>query len=131
MSLVATRAPRLGNLVKYEEAAQHGFTREAVTVNTAAAQDLKIGSVLGKITANGKYTISDPAAIDGSEVAAAVVLENISTAIATDITVTVMVRGSAILGRDALVFDVAHSAGEIATVEAELAALNILVRTQV
>lgn len=42
-----------------------------------AGQNLVTGSVLGKITASGKYTLHDNAAIDGSEVAAAVLLTSV------------------------------------------------------
>ena len=131
MATIATRAPRLGNLVKAEQLVEHGYCREAVTVNITAGAALSVGSVLGKITASGKYTTSDPAAVDGSEVAAAICLENVTVAAATDTTVTVLIRGAAIVGRDAIVYDVAHDATEAATAEAELEALGILVRTQV
>lgn len=131
MALVATRAPRLGNLVKAEQLVEHGFCREAVTVNITGGATLSVGSVMGKVTADGKYLQSDAAAIDGSEVAAAVCLENKTIADGVDTEIAVMVRGSAILARDALVYDVAHDAGQKTTVESELEALGILVRTQV
>ena len=131
MATIATRAPRLGNLVKAEQLVEHGYCRELVTVNITAGGDVTVGSVLGKVTADGKYTYSDPAAVDGTEVAAAICLENKTIAAATDTPVTVLIRGAAIVGRDAIVYDVAHDATEAATAEAELEALGILVRTQV
>lgn len=45
-------------------------SREEVTV--VSGQNLVGGAVVGKITASGKYKIYDNAAVDGSEVAAAV-----------------------------------------------------------
>ncbi len=45
------------------------YTRETITV---AAGTLEPGTVLGKITASGKYGAHDPAAIDGTETAVAV-----------------------------------------------------------
>ena len=45
------------------------YTRETITV---AAGTLEPGTVLGKITASGKYAAHDPAAVDGTETAVAV-----------------------------------------------------------
>lgn len=42
------------------------------TVTLISGQNLTAGTVLGKITASGKYTLHNNAASDGSEVAAAV-----------------------------------------------------------
>lgn len=131
MALISTRKPLLGNVVKHEYAREHGFCREVVTVNIADATELSNGSVLGKVTATGKYTVSDPAAVDGSEVAAAIVVENKSVAAATDTEVAVMVRGPAIVTQSGLVFDVAHDAGQIATAVGEIESLGIVVRTAV
>lgn len=131
MAFVGSRAPRLGNLVKAETMIEHGFCREAVTVNVASATDLSVGSVLGKVTATGKYVPRDPAGVDGSEVAAAVVIENKSVAATTDTDVAVIVRGPAIVAKDALVFDVAHDAAQTATAISEIEALGVVVRTQV
>ena len=131
MSLISTRKPLLGNLVKHEYAREHGFCREVVTVNVAADTELSVGSVLGKVTATGKYLPSDPAAVDGSEVAAAIVVENKSVAATTDTEVAVIVRGPAIIAKQALVFDVEHDAGQIATAVAEIQSLGVVVREQV
>lgn len=131
MALINTRKPLLGNVVKHEYAREHGFCREVVTVNIADATELVNGSVLGKVTATGKYTVSDPAATDGSEVAAAIVVENKSVAAATDTEVAVLVRGPAIVVEGGLVFDVAHDAGQIATAVGEIESLGIVVRKQV
>ena len=132
MALVATRKKTLGNVLKYETASEHGYCREVVTVNTVGATELSVGSVVGKITASGKYVPRDPAAVDGSEVSAGMVTENKSVAAATDTEVAVIVRGPSILAEGGLVFDVAHDAGQTATAIAELNALNgVIVRTSV
>jgi|SRR5215212_1177451 hypothetical protein len=47
-----------------------GRSREQITVITG--QNLAAGTVVGKITASGKYTILAPAAVDGSQTAAGV-----------------------------------------------------------
>lgn len=132
MSLVATRKKTIGNVVKHEYAKEHGFCREVVTVNTAGATELSVGSVVGKITASGKYVPRDPDAVDGSQVSAGIVTENKSVLAATDTDVSVLVRGPAILANGGLVFDVTHDAGEQATAIAELQSLdNVIVRTSV
>jgi hypothetical protein len=46
------------------------ISRDTVTLVTG--QNRKVGDVLGRITATGKYKIYDNAAVDGSEVAAAI-----------------------------------------------------------
>lgn len=46
------------------------FSRESFTL--ISGQNLKAGTVLGKITASGKYTILAPAAADGSQNAIAI-----------------------------------------------------------
>lgn len=128
MPLVATSTQRLGNLVKEEFWPTHGWCRQVVTVNIATGRDVKLGTVLGKVTADGKFKDVDPAAVDGSQDGAAVVLFDTTVASATDTEVTVAVRGPMILSRDALIYEVAHDATQKAAVEADLAALDILVR---
>ncbi len=50
------------------------------SVTLAAGQGvLKVGAVLGKVTADGKYKLVDAAAVDGSEVALLVLAEEIDT----------------------------------------------------
>jgi hypothetical protein len=128
MALIATRKPLLGNVLKHEYSPEHGYCREVVTVNVAAATELSNGSVLGKVTATGKYVPRDPDAVDGSEVAAAVVVENKSVTATTDTDVAVIVRGPAILATTGLVFDVAHDATQQAAAISEIEALGIVVR---
>lgn len=128
MAKIGTSPLHLSNVVKHEYATDHGYCRETGVVNVASETALTVGSVLGKVTATGKYIPSDPAAVDGSEVAAAVVLENITVPATTDTDVTLLVRGAAIVTAKGLVFDVAHDATQTATAHSELEALGILVR---
>ncbi len=46
------------------------------------------GTVLGKITASGKYTICDGAAVDGSEAPAEILLEDVDATLADAVGVT-------------------------------------------
>jgi hypothetical protein len=128
MALVAQRKPLISNLLKHEYGSDHGFCRETVTANIRAGADLSVGSVLGKVTATGKYTLHNPVATDGSEVAAAVVLANTTVAAATDTDVSVIVRGPSVLRKQSLVWDNAQDAGQQATAIAEIEALGIVVR---
>src|SRR5574343_568751 len=47
------------------------------TVTLITGQNIKSGTVLGKITASGKYTLHNNAASDGSEVAVAISLNDV------------------------------------------------------
>lgn len=124
MSVIATEKARLSNLVKYEEGGPNYFSRDEVTI--LSGETVNIGSVLGKVTASGKYVLSDADAVDGSQAAAAVALQNLGT-VAADTPCIVMVR-DAILGREALVWHANNDAAEITIAEGELAALGIIVR---
>lgn len=130
--IIATENFRLSNLVKHEYEPSLKFCRENVTVNEAAAKEYLIGTVLGKVTATGKYKISVQTATDGSEVPAAVVLEDKSIAATTDTKVVVMVRGAAILSRDKLILDATfNTQAEKDFVYASLEAKNILTSTTI
>lgn len=128
MALVAQRKPLISNLIKHEYASEHGFCRETVVLNLATGADVSVGSVLGKVTATGKYELHSPAAVDGSEVAAAVVIENKTVAATTDTEIAVVVRGPLILRKQSLVWDNAQDAGQQATAIGEIEALGIVVR---
>ena len=129
MALVAVRKPLLGNLLKSEYAANLGYCREVVTLTVAGGAELSVGSVLGNEA--GTYVLRDPAGSDGAEVSAAIVVENKTLADGEATEVAVLVRGPAIVGRNALVFDVAHTPEQEATAIAEIESLGIVVRNQI
>jgi len=132
MTKIATENPRISDVVKYEQAPEHGYCREDVVVNLAAAADLEIGTVLGKVTASGKYVPVNAAAVvgqEGAEVAAAILLENVSVAATTDTTVTAAVNGAMIVRDDGLVFVNTHSTAERAAAVAAIEALGIKTRS--
>ena len=58
----------LGDLLKYEE--ENLYSRNQVTV--VSGQNLKLGTVIGRVSATQKVKALDPSATDGSEVAAGV-----------------------------------------------------------
>jgi hypothetical protein len=102
MSLIATENKRLSNVVKAELWPEMGFTRQVVVINDTAA-DLKVGTVLGKVTATGKYKVAVETATDGSKVADAILLQDVTLPNATDTKVLVLVKGPAIVAKGALV----------------------------
>ena len=100
----ATENKRLSNMLKDEFWANHGFCRAVVTYNGTAG-DLKIGTVLGKVTATGKYKIPVQGAADGSLVADAILMEDVTAALNTDKKVMVLIKGPAIVSKGALILD--------------------------
>ena len=122
-----TMSPTLGDLLKYE--LNGSYCREAVTLK--AGTDYALGSVLGKITASGKYRLAPAAEVtgdEGAEIAAVVLIEAVD-ATAGDRTGLVIARGPAIVSRAALVFDASvDQPAEIAAKHAELGAAGIVPR---
>ncbi len=98
-----TMSPTLGDLLKYE--LNGNYSRETVTLKSGT--NYALGSVLGKITASGKYRLSPAAEVvgdEGAETAVAVLLEAVD-ATAADKTGLVAARGPVIVSKAALVFD--------------------------
>jgi hypothetical protein len=107
MPVIATDSYRLSNLVKQELFPEIGYCREVVTFNGLAG-DLKIGTVLGKVTATGKYIKAVQTAVDGSAAVAAILMQDITVAATTDTKVLVMTRGPASISKFGLVFDATY-----------------------
>lgn len=105
MSLVATEKHVVSNLVKAELWKDLGYCREVVTVNEAAAKSYVVGTVLGKVTASGKYKIAVETAVDGSKAFAAFVLEAKDIAATTDTKIVVLVKGPASVSKGAMSLD--------------------------
>lgn len=127
----ATEDYRISHLVKKEQWPEFGWSRLLVTVNEAAAKEYVLGTVLGKVTANGKYKIAVQTAVDGSQTAAALVLGKQSIPATTDTKVLVLVR-DAIVSKAALVLDASYDLdAEKAAVYASLEALRIAVNDAV
>jgi signal peptide peptidase SppA len=122
-----TMAPALGDLLKYELNAS--YCREMVTLK--AGTNYAQGSVLGKITASGKYCLSPAAQVvgdEGAETAVAVLIEAVD-ATAADKTGLVAARGPAIVSKAALVFDASvDQAAEKSAKHSQLAAAGIVPR---
>jgi len=87
---VLTEPPSMGDVLKYE--VNPNYTREVITL--LQGLPYPVGSVLGKITASGKYTLSPATGADGSQVASAVLLYAVDATLAdaTGIVVAVAPR---------------------------------------
>lgn len=128
MPTISTDLFRKSNLVKQELFPEQGFNYDVVTVNEAAIKTYAVGTVLGKVTASGKYKICVQTAVDGSQTAAALVVGDQTIPATTDTKVLAMVRGPAIVSKDALVLDASHDLqAEKDAIYASLTALGILV----
>ena len=130
MTVIAQDTSRFSNLVKGELWPHTGFCRKEVVVNEAAIKTYAVGTVLGKVTATGKYKIAVETAVDGSKVPAALVISDASIAAATDTKLVVIVKGPAEVSQGALVLDATYDDNTKKGVAyAALEALNINVLT--
>lgn len=116
-----TEGRHAGEFLKSEAAGSR--SRENVTI--VSGQDLGAGAVLGKITSGGKYTAVDQAASDGSQTAAAVLL-NPCDATDGDVAAAIIARDAEVNG-DCLDWG-SQSAAEKTTGVTELLAVGIIVR---
>ena len=123
---ILTEGRHTGGFIVWE--AFRDYCREVVTIATGGANPvLEPGTVLGKITASGKYAAHDPAAVDGTETAVAV-LWGKADATVVDVDAVVLLRGPAIVNTNDLVFTGTPTAPEITTAHTALAAVGILTR---
>lgn len=134
MPVFATDSTRFSAVVKHEYEPQLSYCREAAVINDSAAT-LKVGTVMGKVTATGKWKVALSAAVDGSQNPAGILIGSadgtsgdITLAAATDTNAIVLVRGPAIVADGYLVYGTGITAGAAKTA---LQALGIMVETSV
>ncbi|MFN4100366.1 MAG: head decoration protein [Pararhodobacter sp.] len=121
---VLTEQPSMGDVLKYE--VNPNYTREVITL--LQGLPYPVGSVLGKITASGKYTLSPATGADGSQVASAVLLYAVDATLA-DATGIVVARGPTIVSRAGLAYEgTVNDAAKIAAKIAQLATVGIIAR---
>lgn len=118
MSVIATDYNHYSNLVKSSDSDRTELFHELVTVNEAAQKSYVVGTVLGKVTATGKYKISLQAAADGSQNPVAIVVGDafgtaapVTIAAATDTKVLAIARGKVVVSLNALSLDASFSSG--------------------
>ena len=121
---VLTEPPSMGDVLKYE--VNPNYTREVITL--LQGLPYPVGSVLGKITASGKYTLSPATGADGSQVASAVLLYAVDATLADAVGI-VVARGPSIVSRAGLAYDATVDDGaKITTKLGQLAAIGIIAR---
>ncbi|WP_050526182.1 head decoration protein [Pseudorhodobacter aquimaris] len=121
---VLNQPPTMGDVLKYE--ANPNYTRETITL--LAGMPYPVGSVLGRITASGKYKLATSGGSDGAQTASAVLLYAVDATLA-DANGIVVARGPAIVSRAALAYDATVDDGaKIITKIGQLAAAGILAR---
>lgn len=133
MPILSNDTARFSSVVKYESDPEHAYCRDMVVYNGTAIA-LPIGTVLGKVTATGKYKINEATAVDGSQVAAAVVIGNsqgfpaITTAVLnTDTQLLALTRGPCIVAAGALSYGASVTAGALRTAaELQLKAAGVI-----
>ena len=118
-----TQPKNLGDLLKYE--APNLYSREQDTV--AAAQNLALGTVVGRETATAKLKALDPAASDGTESAVGV-LGNEVDATLIDREDAILIARHAIVARGALIWPNSISAAQKNAAIQQLAERGVLVR---
>ena len=107
MAVIATSLQTISNVVKHEYGADFAYCKELVTVNDTAGT-LAIGTVLGVVTADGKYKRAVQTAVDGSAVAAGIVAAAKTIVGATDTQVLVYVGGPMGVSKGGLVLDATY-----------------------
>ncbi len=114
----------MGDILKYE--VNPNYTREEVTL--LQGMPYPVGSVLGRITASGKYKLATSGGSDGAQTATAVLLYAVDATLA-EATGIVLARGPAIISRAALAYDATVDDGtKITTKIGQLAAAGIIAR---
>jgi hypothetical protein len=101
-------------------------SRETITIASGAGV-IAPGSVLGKITASGKYLVSAIGAVDGSQTAAAVSLYGCD-ATSADQKIAAIVRDAEVNGNILTWHADRDQAAERAAAKADLAVVGIIVR---
>ena len=113
----------LGDLLKFEEGLH--YSREQVTV--ASGQNLELGAVVGRVTATGKLKRLDPAATDGTEDVAGILLSAVDATLVERDDALLLVR-HAIVASHAVVWPAAITPEQKAAATAALETRGILIR---
>lgn len=116
--------PTEGDLLKFD--LDKNYTREVVTL--LEGTNYQLGSVLGLITASGKYKLSTNTGSDGAQTAAGVLIAAVD-ATGGDRTGVIIKRGPAVVARQMLVFDASvDDDAKRATKIGQLTTLGIVAR---
>ena len=120
------KANTLSAFIKAEE--EQSYSRKDITV--ASGQNLAVGTVLGKITASGKYAAYDNDAVDGTQTAAGILTAAVNAS-AADAPGVAVVR-QAIAAKEQLIFGAGVTTqGEKDAAYVDLEAIGIVCRATV
>jgi len=101
------------------------YAREEVII--LSGQNLKTGTVLGKVTASGKYVAYDNTASDGRETAAGVLIGD-TDASSADKKAVALVRGPAVISKAGLTWHANNDGAAKTAGLADLLVLDIVAR---
>ena len=119
-----TQSPTEGDLLKLDLG--KNYTREVVTL--VSGSSYAIGSVVGQITASGKYKLATATGTDGAETAAGVLIAAVD-ATGGDVSGVIIKRGPAIVSKAMLAFDASVDDAPKTTAKlTELSVLGIVAR---
>ena len=119
---ILSELPHAGGFLVWE--ALRDYCRSTVIL---ASGNLQPGTILGKITASGKYAAHDPAAANGTQTAAAILWDSVDAS-GGDKNAVVLIRGPAIVNQYEITIPGTPTAPQIAAAYAALLTLGILVR---
>ena len=119
---ILSEPPHAGGFLVWE--ALRDYCRSTVIL---ASGTLQPGTILGKITASGKYAAHDPVAVDGTQTAAAVLWDSVDAS-GGDTNAVVLIRGPAIVNQYEITIPGTPTAPQITAAYAALLTLGILVR---
>jgi len=122
MPVLEIERKALSEAIKYELDGR--YTRDVITVIAGQAAITEPRTVLGKITASGKYALLNPGASDGRQVAAGISILECDATLADDLSVA-LVRGPAIINANALVWPAGITDPQKATALTQLLAIGI------
>jgi len=103
-----------------------GVSRSRDSAVVVSGQNLVAGAVVGKITASGKFTEYDDAAVDGSEVAAGILFDAVDAS-AADANGVVIVRDAEFNAAE-VTWKSGASQGDIDAGTADLLAIGVIAR---
>lgn len=102
------------------------YSRDEVTIASGSGV-VEVGAVLGKVTASGEYRPVNPAASDGSQTAAAVLLQRADATSADSRRSVILARHAEVVAQ-ALVYPAGMNAAQKATALDQLADAGIVAR---
>lgn len=123
-----TNIQRPGGMLQSEANFSRSLEKIVVEGGTGGAGTCLAGTVMGKVTATGRYMPSPATGTDGSQIACAVLWEAIETGYDFAIEISAIVRDAEVRASD-LNYDASVSSADLQQVKwAQLASVGIIVR---